>query len=178
MSPSRSAVPKDGGGTSRPAEGDESSPRRRPLENTTLVAPDLRTFIAEVVRLLAPGGQWSDANPFVYPTTTPLGRHVTTEERDDLARLAGFRDVHAAAGTGGNTRVGRDRSRPQRDDARVARNEGRRYERAPVGVINAVLSLVDGRRNIVEIARALGTIVQMNPDELHDVVREVLRSDQ
>lgn len=54
------------------------------------VPRDLPPFIAELSRLLRPGGHWLNQGPLIYPEQTPFDRRYARAELFDLSRLHGF----------------------------------------------------------------------------------------
>jgi SAM-dependent methyltransferase len=55
------------------------------------VPTDVPAFLAEVRRLLRPGGRWLNQGPLLYPPETPLPRRYSRDELVALATAAGFR---------------------------------------------------------------------------------------
>jgi SAM-dependent methyltransferase len=54
------------------------------------VPRDLPAFIAELSRLLRPGGHWLNQGPLIYPEQTPFDRRYARAELFDLARRHGL----------------------------------------------------------------------------------------
>jgi SAM-dependent methyltransferase len=61
------------------------------------VPPDLPALLANIARLLRPGGRWINHGPLIYPADAPLSRRFGREEVFDLAARAGF-EVRRSAG--------------------------------------------------------------------------------
>lgn len=55
---------------------------------------EIRTLIAQVQKLLKPGGLWINTGPLLYGTDISPMRRYTTEEIRELAELAGFEFIY------------------------------------------------------------------------------------
>jgi uncharacterized protein YbaR (Trm112 family)/ubiquinone/menaquinone biosynthesis C-methylase UbiE len=54
------------------------------------VPRNLPAFLAELARLLVPGGWWLNQGPLIYPEQTPFEARASRDELFDLAEAAGF----------------------------------------------------------------------------------------
>jgi SAM-dependent methyltransferase/uncharacterized protein YbaR (Trm112 family) len=57
---------------------------------------DVRDFVSTVHRLLAPGGRWLNIGPLLYDPAVPITLRFGREELSDLAVRAGFRIEHSS----------------------------------------------------------------------------------
>jgi SAM-dependent methyltransferase/uncharacterized protein YbaR (Trm112 family) len=57
---------------------------------------DVRDFVSTVYRLLAPGGRWLNMGPLLYEPAVPMTLRFGREELFDLAGRAGFRVDHSS----------------------------------------------------------------------------------
>ncbi len=55
-----------------------------------LVPDDMRTFLGTLSRLLAPGGQWVNVGPLLYPEERGLALRYSEQELFELVEMAGF----------------------------------------------------------------------------------------
>jgi spermidine synthase len=188
--------------------GDGLAPAFRDGSFDTVLTPwfidqvplDLRDFIGEIQRLLAPGGAWVNTGPLIYRPRTQVSNHFTIEEVTELAGLAGFEVERVLSGDW------RYLCSPLKARGRYEISFAFRARRAdPPGenpggpppwlvlthlpvppipgshimnpssqVVRAVLERVDGKRSINDLAQELGRRGNMRPADLIDAIRSVL----
>ncbi len=161
---------------------------------------DIRQTAAAINRVLTPGGLWVNVGPLRFHTT--LSRSYTIEEVLDMVGLGGFeilshdrQDIpyfdSPASGSHRTDTVFRFVARKTKDAPAVAIPESLPPWVAnpllPIPVTPAmialgrtsmfttgVLSMIDGTRSIVEVARSLGAAWGVEPARLHDELRAFL----
>ena len=170
----------------------------------TDLVPDLRLFIGEVIRALAPGGRWIHFGPLLYPIHRPGADRFSQDELFELLDLAGFTRetcIQASLNYSFSPLTGRGRIEPcfamsaqlrripDRSTDTLSNEprwlvlpylpvpdfEGRASMRHPRSGFRAVLELVDGSRSAAAIADALAARAGARPDGLLDAVRHTLR---
>jgi uncharacterized protein YbaR (Trm112 family) len=161
-----------------------------------LVPPDMRDALGPIHKLLAPGGRWLDYGPLLYPLSRPAASRFSREEVFEMAHRAGFEIEKTTSellpyslsplAERGRLELCIAFSARAVDPPADAKDPpsfivlphlpvpdfpGRSLFVHESAALRAVVELIDGKRSINDIARAITERAGTNPAAIKDTIR-------